>query len=48
MAGRACCERTGCDDDDGAEETQLCVVEAEAVEALGELEHGVHEEPGVG
>ena len=37
-------EFTGSDDDDGAEEAQLSVVEAEAVETLGELEHRVHEE----
>ena len=39
---------TGSDDDDGAEEAQLGVVEAEAVETLGEFKHRIHEEARVG
>ena len=38
---------TGCDDDNGAEESDLRVWHPELVEPLGEVEHGVHEELGV-
>ena len=39
---------TGSDDDNCAEEPQFGVVQAETVEAISELEHGIHEESSVG
>jgi hypothetical protein len=38
---------TGCDDDDGAEEPDLGIRQTEVVDPLRQLEHRVHEEPGV-